>query len=191
MALFLTDGYYKREESFISVKLNTNSISETLQYAENAWGKFAPGTPFKYSFLNNDYEDLYMNEKQTRKLFTIFTVLAIFIACLGLYGLAAFVADQRTKEIGIRKVMGASVFKVVKTLNLNFSLWILIANIIAWPAAWYIMNQWLQNFAFRVNIPWWSFVIASGLSMIIAYAVISTQTARAALRNPAETLKHE
>ncbi len=191
MALFLTDGYYKREESFISVKLNTNSISETLQYAENAWGIFAPGTPFKYSFLNKDYEDLYMNEKQTRKLFTIFTVLAIFIACLGLYGLAAFVADQRTKEIGIRKVMGASVFKVVKTLNLNFSLWILIANIIAWPAAWYIMNLWLQNFAYRVNIPWWSFVIASGLSMLIAYAVISTQTARAALRNPAETLKHE
>ena len=191
MALFLTDGYYKREERFISIRFSTNSVAETIQYAENTWNTFAPGTPFKYSFLNNDYEDLYLNEKQTRKLFTIFTVLAIFIACLGLYGLASFVADQRTKEIGIRKVLGASVFRVVRTLNLNFTLWILLANIIAWPTAWYIMKQWLQNFAYRVDISWWSFVLASGIALIIAYVVISIQTTKAALRNPAETLQYE
>lgn len=132
-----------------------------------------------------------MNEQQTRKLFTIFTVLAIFIACLGLYGLASFVADQRTKEIGIRKVLGASVFRVVRTLNLNFSTWILLANLIAWPVGWYIMKQWLQNFAYRIDISWWTFIVASGLALVIAYAVISIQTTKAALRNPAETLQYE
>ena len=191
MALFLTDGYYEREEGFISIRFSTNSVAETIKYAEETWNTFAPGTPFKYSFLNSDYEDLYLNEKQTRKLFTIFTVLAIFIACLGLYGLASFVADQRTREIGIRKVMGASVFRVVRTLNLNFTLWILLANIIAWPVAWFIMKQWLQNFAYRIDLSLWSFIVASVLTLIIAYVVISIQTVRAALRNPAETLQHE
>ena len=191
MGLFLSGGYYKSTQSCISVRFNTEDVSETLKYAETIWNKFVPNKPFEYSFLHQDYENLYMNEKQTRKLFTIFSMLAVFIACLGLYGLASFVADQRTREIGIRKVMGAPVSRIVTRLNLNFSIWVLLANLFAWPAAWLFMKQWLQNFAYRIDIPVWSFVVASVIALVIAYAVISIQSIRAALKNPADSLRHE
>ena len=164
---------------------------ETIKFDKNTWNRFAPGNPFEYSFLDQDYEQLYMNEKQTRKLFTVFSFLAIFIACLGLYGLASFVADLRTKEIGIRKVMGAPVSRIVAMLNLNFTIWVLLANLIAWPAAWYFMKQWLQNFAYRIDLSIWSFLAASVISLVIAYAVISLQSVKAALQNPADSLRYE
>ena len=191
MALFLIGGYYKRTQSYITVRFNTEDVSETLKFAEDTWNKIAPGKPFEYSFLDQDYEQLYMNEKQTRKLFIVFSLLAIFIACLGLYGLASFVADQRTKEIGIRKVMGAPVSRIVTKLNLNFTIWVLLANLIAWPAAWYFMKQWLQNFAYRIDLSIWSFLEASVITLVIAYAVISLQSVKAALRNPVESLRYE
>ena len=191
MGLFLIGGYYKRPQSCISIRFNTEDVSETLKYAETIWNKFVPNKPFEYSFLSQDYENLYMNERQTRKLFTIFSILAVFIACLGLYGLASFVADQRTREIGIRKVMGAPVPRIVTRLNLNFTIWVLLANLFAWPAAWLFMNQWLQNFAYRIDIPVWAFVVASVIALVIAYAVISIQSIRAALKNPTDSLRHE
>jgi len=191
MALFLIGGYYKRPQNFISIRFNTENPEETIKFAASAWNRFVPDKPFAYSFLDQDYENLYTNEKQTRKLFTIFSILAIFIASLGLYGLASFVADQRIKEIGIRKVMGASVERIVTRLNLNFTIWVLLANLIAWPAAWYFMTRWLENFAYRIDLNIWSFLMAAIMALFIAYAVISLQSVRAALQNPADSLRYE
>jgi putative ABC transport system permease protein len=190
-ALFLSGGYYKNTESYISVRLNTENVSETVQYVGNTWNDFAPGKPFEYSFLDKDYDNLYINEKQTRSLFSIFSALAIFIACLGLFGLASFVADRKTKEIGIRKVLGASVPRIVNHLNKSFLKWVLIANLIAWPTAWYFMNQWLENFAYRIGLTWWVFVLAAALALLIALMTVSFQTIKAAIKNPADSLRYE
>jgi putative ABC transport system permease protein len=190
-ALFLSGGYYKNVESYISVRLNTENVSETVKFVGNTWKNFAPGKPFEYSFLDKDYDNLYTNEKQTRSLFSIFSFLAIFIACLGLFGLASFVADRKTKEIGIRKILGASVPRIVNDLNKSFVKWVLVANLIAWPASWYFMNRWLQNFAYRINLAWWMFVLAAALALLIALVTVSFQTIKAALRNPADSLRYE
>lgn len=190
-ALFLSGGYYTNVESYISVRLSTENISETIGYVENTWRDFAPNKPFEYSFLDEDYNNLYINEQQTRKLFSIFSFLAIFIACLGLFGLASFIADRRTKEIGIRKVLGASVLRIVQILNKSFMKWVLLANLIAWPAAWFVMNRWLQNFAYRIDLSWWMFVLAALLALVIAFITVSFQTVKAALRNPVDSLRYE
>ena len=190
-ALFLSGGYYKNVESYISVRLNTENVSETVKYVGNTWNDFAPGKPFEYSFLDKDYDNLYINERQTRSLFSIFSFLAIFIACLGLFGLASFVADRKTKEIGIRKILGASVPRIVNHLNKSFIKWVLIANLIAWPAAWYFMNKWLENFAYRIDLTWWVFVLAAALALLIALMTVSFQTIKAALKNPADSLRYE
>lgn len=190
-ALFLSGGYYKNVQSYISIRLNTENVSETVKYVGNTWNDFAPGKPFEYSFLDKDYDNLYINEKQTRSLFSIFSFLAIFIACLGLFGLASFVADRKTKEIGIRKILGASVPRIVNNLNKSFMKWVLIANLIAWPAAWYFMSKWLQNFAYRIHLTWWVFVLAAALALLIALMTVSFQTIRAALKNPTDSLRYE
>lgn len=190
-ALFLIGGYYDRIESYISVRLNTENVSETVKFVGSTWNAFAPGKPFEYSFLDRDYDNLYTNERQTRSLFSIFSLLAIFIACLGLFGLAAFVADRKTKEIGIRKILGSSVTKIVNNLNKSFVKWVLIANLIAWPAAWYIMNKWLQNFAYRIELSWWMFVLAAVLALLVALLTVSFQSIKAALKNPADALRYE
>jgi putative ABC transport system permease protein len=190
-ALFLSGGYYTNVESYISVRLSTENISETIGYVENTWRDFAPNKPFEYSFLDQDYNNLYINEQQTRKLFSIFSFLAIFIACLGLFGLASFIADRRTKEIGIRKVLGASVLRIVQILNKSFMKWVLLANLIAWPAAWFVMNRWLQNFAYRIDLSWWMFVLGALLALVIAFITVSFQTVKAALRNPVDSLRYE
>jgi putative ABC transport system permease protein len=176
---------------YISVRLQTDHIRPTVNEIEKIWNEFVPGTPFEYSFLDDDYEHLYDNEIRTRKLFTIFSLLAIFIACLGLYGLASYIAEQKVKEIGIRKVLGANVSGIVKQLNLNFAKWVLIANIFAWPAAWFVMRRWLQNFAYRIDIPWWVFIVAALIALLIAVFITSLQTLKAALQNPAESLRYE
>lgn len=189
--LFLAGGYYKRGESYITVRLNTENIPGTIKDIESTWKKFAPNKPFEYSFLDEDYDRLYLNEKQTRKLFSIFSFLAIFIASLGLFGLASFIADRKTKEIGIRKILGASVPRIISILNKSFVKWVLISNLIAWPIAWFIMNKWLQNFAYRIDLSWWMFVAAALLSLLIALITVSFQTVKAAVRNPADSLRYE
>lgn len=191
MALFLSGGYYTNVERCISVRLNSENISGTIKYIENTWNNFAQNMPFEYSFLDEDFDNLYINEKQTRKLFTIFSCLAIFIACLGLFGLVLFIADRKTKEIGIRKVLGASVSGIVTILNKSFIKLVLIANFIAWPAAWYAMNRWLQNFAYRIKLSWWMFVLAALISLMIALITVSSQTVKAALKNPVNSLRYE
>jgi len=191
MALFLIGGYFQRTPQYISARLTTEEVSETIEFVEKTWKNFAENMPFEYSFLDDDYDNLYINEMQTRKLFTIFSFLAIFIACLGLFGLASFIAGRKTKEIGIRKVFGASVPGIVTLLNRNFTIWVLIASGLACPAAWYAMKKWLENFAYRTSISWWIYVIASILALIVAWLVVTYQTYKAARRNPAESLKYE
>ena len=167
------------------------TVNDTINFVGNTWNEFAPAKPFEYSFLDNDYDNLYVNEQQTRTLFSIFSFLAIFIACLGLFGLASFVADRKSKEIGIRKILGASVPRIVKNLNKSFVRWVLIANLIAWPAAWYIMSKWLENFTYRIELAWWMFVAGAVLALLIALMTVSFQTIKAALRNPVDSLRYE
>jgi putative ABC transport system permease protein len=174
-----------------AVKDLTHGLRRAVFERVHSMNDFAPGKPFEYSFLDKDYDNLYINEKQTRSLFSIFSFLAIFIACLGLFGLASFVADRKTKEIGIRKILGASVPRIVNHLNKSFIKWVLIANLIAWPAAWYFMNKWLENFAYRIDLTWWVFVLAAALALLIALMTISFQTIKAALKNPADSLRYE
>ena len=190
-ALFLSGGYYKWDESYISVRLQKDQIRSTINEIEKIWNEFVPDAPFEYSFLDDDYEHLYDNEIRTRKLFAIFSLLAIFIACLGLYGLASYIAEQKVGEIGIRKVLGANVAGIVSQLNLSFTKWVLIANIFAWPLAWFAMKRWLQNFAYCIDIPWWAFLAGALLAILIAVIITSLQTIRAALQNPAESLRYE
>jgi putative ABC transport system permease protein len=180
-----------RGEDYISVRLNTGDIIPTIRYVENLWEKFAPGKPFAYSFLDDDYGRLYLNELRTRKLFSLFSFLAIFIACLGLFGLASFSAERKTSEIGIRKILGASAPRIVLHLNRSFVKCILIATLIAWPAAWYVMSRWLVNFAYRISLSWWMFVTAAVLALAIALITVSLQTVKAALKNPVDTLRYE
>jgi len=176
---------------FISVKINPSNIRDTLSFLKNKWKKFSPGWPFEYFFMDDNYDRLYKSEERLRHIFLTFTFLGIFIACLGLFGLAAFTAEQRTKEIGIRKVLGASVPNILILLSKEFAKWVLLANIIAWPIAYFAMNRWLQNFAYRISIEWWMFLLAAVLVLVIALCTVGFQAAKAALANPAESLRYE
>jgi len=190
-ALFLSGGAYQRTENCISVRLSTADISSTIRAVENTWNRFAPGMPFEYSFLDEDYDNLYVNEKQTGRLFTIFSALAVFIACLGLFGLASFIAERKRKEIGIRKVLGATVPGIAGLLSMIFTRWVLLANLIAWPMTWFAMNRWLQGFAYRVNVGITVFLVSGILALVIALATVGYQAVKAALANPVNALKYE
>ncbi|MGB6867483.1 MAG: ABC transporter permease [Candidatus Aminicenantaceae bacterium] len=172
-------------------RLSSEDVSKTIGHMENVWGKFAPGYPFNYRFMDEAIDNLYRAEQQIGTLFRYFSILAILISCLGLFGLASFMAEQRTKEIGIRKVLGATVTNVLLLLSKEFVKWVLIANIIAWPVAYYAMNKWLQGYAYRINIALWSFVLAAVLALAIALFTVSYQAVRAATANPADALKYE
>jgi len=176
---------------FLSVRIKPQKIQETLKYIEARWNRLVPQQPFEYVFFDDQFEQIYQNEIRSGKIFTVFSVLAIFIACLGLFGLASFTALNKTKEIGIRKVLGASASGIFIQLSKQFIKWVLFANIFAWPIAWYVMNRWLQNFAYRINIGLWSFVLAGTLALVIALLTVSYQAIRAAIANPVDALRYE
>lgn len=173
------------------VKIRPEDTQHTLSAMEQTWQRVIPGAPFRYDFLKDAYGRLYDNEKRAGELLLIFAALAIVISCLGLLGLATFMTSKRFKEIGVRKVLGASVASVVTLLSKDFVKLVLLANLIAWPVAWYAMNQWLQNFAYRIEIGWWVFALAGGLALVIALLTVSTQAIRAAVANPVESLRYE
>ena len=177
--------------NFFSVKISGNHIKQTLEFIENTWNKFTVGSDFEFSFLDERFASLYENEQQTLTLFLSFSIISILVACLGLFGLVSFAIEQRTKEIGIRKILGATVSNVTLSLSKNFIGLVLISNIIAWPVAYYMMSSWLQNFAYRISINWLIFVFAGSLSFVIAMLTVSMQTVRAALANPVESLRYE
>ncbi|MBS0000710.1 MAG: FtsX-like permease family protein, partial [Cyclobacteriaceae bacterium] len=164
---------------------------EAVNLIEGKWNELAPGEPFEYSFLDDNFDDLYRAENRLGTLFTIFTVLAILIACLGLFGLAAFTAEQRTKEIGIRKSMGASGFIIARLMSMEFIKYILIAFLVSIYPAYYFIDNWLQNFAYRIDINVWVFVTGGVTAFLIAMITVSFQAIKAARINPATTLRYE
>jgi putative ABC transport system permease protein len=176
---------------YFSVRINGENIPQTLRYLKNKWQELVPSQSFKYSFLDEDLNNLYKVEMRLRKIFVIVSLLAILIACLGLFGLTSFIEGLRTKEIAIRKVFGGSIPGIVLLLTKDFIKCVLISNIIAWPITWYAMNKWLQNFAHRVDIFLWIFLLAGILSMTLTVLTVSFKAIKAALANPVEVLKYE
>jgi len=177
--------------SYIFIRIAPENYAAAIKFLQNTWNRIAPQHPFDYHFLDEDFDKLYWDEQRLGKIFGYFTLLAVFIACLGLYGLATYVAEQKTKEIGIRKVLGSSVFGIVSLLSKEFAKWVLAANIIAWPVAYFIMHLWLQNFAYRTNIKIWAFFLSAFLTLIIALLTISYRSLKAALANPVHSLHYE
>jgi putative ABC transport system permease protein len=177
--------------SRLSIKINGNHVQSALSTLEQTWKKYQPERPFEYTFLDEKFQQLYDSEQQQGTLFTIFSFIAIFIACLGLFGLSAFTISQRVKEIGVRKVLGASIPQIVTELSKDFLKLVFIASIIALPIAWYSMSKWLLDFAFRINIQWWVFVMAGIIAVLIAFVTISFQSIKAASANPVKSLRSE
>jgi putative ABC transport system permease protein len=175
----------------LSVKIDGDHVQEAINTLEQAWKKYQPETPFEYVFLDDKFQKLYNSEQQQGSLFTIFSFIAIFIACLGLFGLSAFTITQRVKEIGVRKVLGASIPQIVTELSKDFLKLVLVASVIALPIAWYSMSKWLLDFAFRISIQWWVFVMAGVIAVVIAFLTISFQSIKAASANPVKSLRSE
>ncbi|HUI30618.1 MAG TPA: ABC transporter permease [Candidatus Acidoferrales bacterium] len=176
---------------FVTVRLAPGDHLSTMSFIENVWKKYAGDEEFSCNFLNDDLQKLYAADQRTSEIAGAFSIVAIFIACLGLLGLAAFVTEQRTKEIGIRKVLGASVAEIVALLSKEFVKWVLIANVVAWPLAYYVMNNWLKNFAYRTEISLWIFVASGVVALVIALLTVSSHAMRAATANPVEALRYE
>lgn len=174
----------------ISIKI-TGNTQQGLQHIEATWKKYLPEVPFDYTFLDNRFADLYQAEQQQQLIFSTFAGIAIFIACLGLFGLSAFTITQRVKEIGIRKVLGASIGSIVGLLSKDFLLLVALSAIIAFPVTWFAMQNWLSDFAYRIDISWWIFIVAAAIALLIAFITISAQTIKAALANPVKSLRSE
>ncbi len=174
-----------------TVKLSTGNMRGSLAQLENIWKKLSAGRPFQYSFLDETYANLYKSETRFQKVFISLVILGIFIACLGLLGLSTFAAQRRIKEIGIRKVLGASVASITGLLSKDFLKLVVIALILAIPVSWYAMDKWLQDFAYRIHIQWWVFIVAAIIAILIAVITISFQAIKAALANPVKSLRTE
>ncbi|MEQ9413414.1 MAG: FtsX-like permease family protein, partial [Cyclobacteriaceae bacterium] len=173
------------------VKLSSGDFSGTTSSIENQWKNIAPGQPFSYYFMDESFNDIYQAELRLGSIFMVFTMLSIFIACLGLFGLAAFNAEKRTKEIGIKKVLGASVRTNTYQLTIDFLKLVMVAIIVALPLSWYAMNQWLQDFSYRIEISWLTMVIAALIAIIISILTVSYQSIKAAIVNPVNSLRSE
>lgn len=187
MVFFARPGIY----SDLSIKISGNQVTQGLEHVEKVWKEFLPKRPFSYKFLSENYQRLYEEEQKQSQLFTIFSGLAIFIACLGLFGLATFNTLQRVKEIGIRKVLGASVPSILNLLSREIVMLIIVANLIAWPLAWYFMNQWLSTFAYHIDMNVAIYLLAAVAAVLLALITVSTQTLKAAMTNPSNTLRYE
>jgi len=187
LAIFLVRG----QTSYLPIRIRPTDISKTISVIKDEWKKYVPAKPFEYFFLDEDFNRLYQSEQKTGQIFTAFSVLAIFIACLGLFGLTAFTVERRIKEIGIRKVLGASISTIVFLISKEFLKWVLIANLIAWPVAYYFMSNWLDNFAYRISITIGVFILSAVIALIIALVTVSSQTIKAATANPVKSLRYE
>ena len=190
-ALMAQPGIWGVQEDYISVRIQPGDIPRTLSRIRSVWDTFLKGYPLEYSFLDADYNALYHNEERTGRIFTVFAALAIGIGCLGLLGLASFAAEQKTREIGIRRVLGASVPGIMMLLSRDLVRWVALANLVAWPIAFFAMNRWLQNFAYRIGLNWFFFVLAGLITLFIAWFSTSFQAYKAAHTDPVSALKYE
>ncbi|MEP0134483.1 MAG: FtsX-like permease family protein [Eudoraea sp.] len=186
LSLHLGDDTYA-----LAVKLEEGNFANAIERIENIWNKLAPGQPFDYYFMEDSFNNTYKSEQRLGRIFIIFTILSILIACLGLFGLAAFNAEKRTKEIGVRKVMGASVGQITFRLSSDFLKLVGVAILISLPVGWFAMNKWLEDFSYRIEIGWWVFVLAAFLAVAIAIITVSYQSIKAAIVNPVKSLRTE
>jgi putative ABC transport system permease protein len=190
-ALMAQPGIWGQPENYISVRIQPGEIPRTLSRVREVWNAFMKGYPFEYSFLDLDYDALYQNEERTGRIFAVFAALAIGIGCLGLLGLASFAAEQKTREIGIRRVLGASTGGIMLLLSRDLLRWVALANLVAWPLAFFAMNNWLQNFSYRIGLSWLFFVLAGLITLFIAWFSTGFQAYKAANTDPVTALKHE
>ncbi len=181
----------QKDVQSLAIKISSGNPAVTLKFIRETWKKMYPNNPIDYTFVNKSLDALYKSEEKLGNLFTLFSILSVIIACMGLYGLSLFTAQRRTKEVGIRKVLGASVSGVVILLSKEFTQWILVANIIAWPVAYYFMHKWLDNFAYKTNINIWVFLLSGGIALLIALATVGLQAVKAATANPVKSLRYE
>jgi len=177
--------------SQISVRINSLNIPQTMAYLQDIWSEMRPEYPFSYYFIDENFDQLYRSEENLSRIFSYFAFLSIFIGCLGLFGLASYTAERRTKEIAVRKVLGASSGGLVVLLSKEFSKWVLLANVIAWPIGYIVMSRWLQDFAYRSGIGIGAFLLAGGLAWAITFLTVSFQTIKASLADPVSALKYE
>ncbi|MFC2167496.1 ABC transporter permease [Acidobacteriota bacterium] len=177
--------------NYISIKIRGENIPGSLAFIEETYNTFSPTYPFEYSFFDEVFNRAYKAEQKIGRLFNTFSLLTIFIACLGLFGLASFTAEMRTKEIGIRKVLGASVPSIIRLLNQEYVKKVILATLMAWPLGFYAMSKWLQNFHYRIKLSVVPFLAAGLIAMVIALITVSFQTFKAAKTNPADTLHYE
>ena len=175
----------------IIVKAKTGDMPGLLAMMKTNWEGLTLEEPFDYSFLDERFNNTYLAEKKLELILGLFSGLTILVACLGLFGLVTFTAEQRTKEIGVRKVLGATVAGIVQLVSKEFLKLVLIANVIAWPIAWWIMSKWLQDFAYPIKISWWVFLIAGVSAITLTIITVSFQAIKAALMNPVTSLKSE
>jgi putative ABC transport system permease protein len=176
---------------YIFIKLEGSDVRKTINSIEYTWNKQNPAFPLEYSFLEEEYANLYLSESRMRTLFALFAALSIFLSSLGLYGLSSFMAERRTREIGIRKALGAGSWQIVTLFSWDALKWILISNLIAWPIAWVYMNHWLKDFAYKANISLWIFLLSGFIVLLIGVITLSFQAQKAARINPAITIKQE
>lgn len=187
----LTLPFSPYSSRYLSLKVKPENLSQTIAEVEQVWKEVAPHRPFLYSFLNEDFDRQYQSDLRFRKVFTTFSVLAIFIACLGLLGLATYTAEQRTKEIGIRKVLGAEVSSIVILLSKDFIKLVIVAIVIATPLSWYAMDRWLEGFAYKITVGWWIYPLAGIIAIAFALLTIASKAIKAALMNPVNSLRSE
>jgi putative ABC transport system permease protein len=173
------------------VRMKPENISSTVESIRKTYNSFKPEMPLEFHFLDDDFDNLYRSEQRMSKILSYFSFLAIIISCLGLIGLSSFMTERRTKEIGIRKINGAKSLDVFSLLSIEYVIWVMISIAIADPVAWYVMNKWLQKFAYRINIGWWVFALSGVLALLIAFLTVSWQSYRAAGKNPVDALRYE
>jgi putative ABC transport system permease protein len=183
--------HIKNLRGYLSIKTSTVKAKQTIDQVKAAWNQYIPGNTFDYFFLDEHFDAQYKADQRFGKVFGLFTGLAILVSCLGLFGLASFTTSQRTKEIGIRKVLGASVTSILKLLYREFAMLLMVAFVIAIPIAWYTMHTWLKNYAFRINMQWSYFLFPFMLIAAVALITVSFQSVRAAMANPVKSLKTE
>jgi putative ABC transport system permease protein len=186
-----TSKTYSSKESYLAVRIRSGDPAKTIAAIRRIWKGFTPDNPFQYSFLDAEYDSLYKTDVTIGKVFGAFTMLALAVACLGLLGLALYTAERRTREIGIRKVMGASVPHVVAMLSKEFLKLVGLAALIAVPIAWYAMYRWLQDFAYQTTLDWWIFGVTAAATTLVALATVSFQSVKAGLANPIDSLRSE
>lgn len=176
---------------YVTLRIGPANVPGTLDFLEKTFKEILPRFEYRYFFVDDDFRQKYPNEEKVRSIYTYFGFLAVFVACLGLFGLASFIVERRTKEIGIRKALGAGVRRIVFLLSGEFIRAVLLANLIAWPLAFYILNKWLQTFAYRISVAWWYFLLGGVLSVLVAFLTVSYQSVKSARANPVDTLRYE